>query len=48
VAGHRGIAGRAAFVIGQDRKVRYAWYAPDLGTLPDPAETLAAATRAEA
>lgn len=48
MAGHKGIAGRAAFVIAQDRKVLFAWYAPDLGTLPDPAEALAAVAKVEA
>jgi peroxiredoxin len=42
VMGHRGIAARAAFVVGPGRRVRYAWYAPNLGTLPDPEEALAA------
>lgn len=46
VAGHKGIAGRAVFVIGPDREVRYAWYAPDLGTLPEPAGALEAAGQA--
>jgi peroxiredoxin len=45
VMGHRGIAARAAFVLGEGRRVRYAWYAPDLGTLPD-AEAVLAATLA--
>ena len=41
VMGHHGIAGRAAFVIGRDRRLAYAWYSPD-GSLPDPAQVLAA------
>jgi peroxiredoxin len=42
VMGHRGIASRAAFIIGPAREVRYAWYAPGLGELPDPEGVLAA------
>jgi peroxiredoxin len=48
VAGHRGVHGRAAFVVGPDRRLLYAWYAPDLGTLPDPAAALAALEAAPA
>ena len=46
VMGHRGIAARAAFVVDRDGVVRYAWYAPDLGTLPDPEAVLAALAQA--
>lgn len=42
IGGYKGVASRAAFLIGTDRRVRYAWYAPDLGTLPNADEVLSA------